>query len=258
MKFMTLFSVECAKLKRSRILILLFLPVFLMWLPAIVNADLNFRMGDVGISPEHNLLIQGFMGMAWFMIPATLLICTVLLNQTERMNRGLLKMLTLPVSRARLSLAKFLVIVLLAALQMLMSIAAYYVAAAAASRLQDYPFLLPLPLVCRVAGKLYLTAVPMAAVFWALATGIHTPIFALGIGLASIVPCILLINTKIWFAYPMSYPFYMLMTEYGAAAEGIFDTAVQLVPWIPTAAGLTAAALAVSCFCFGRQETHEP
>lgn len=256
MKCMTLVSVERAKLRRSHILPILFLPVFLMWLPAVVNADFNFHMQDVGISPEHNLLIQGFMGMAWFMIPATLLICTVLLTQIERTNRGLLNMLTLPVSRAWLSLAKFLMIVLLMALQMLMSIVAYYAAAALASQFQHYSFLLPLPYVFRVAGKLYLSAIPMAAVFWAVAVLVETPIFSLGIGLASIVPCVLLINTRIWFAYPMCYPFYMLMTEYGAAAEGIFTTTVRLVPWIPTALGLTAAALAASCAGFGRNEMH--
>ena len=36
--------------------------------------------------------------MVWFMIPASLVICTVLLNQTERSDRGILKMLSLPVS----------------------------------------------------------------------------------------------------------------------------------------------------------------
>ena len=41
----------------------------------------------------------------------------------------------------------------------------------------------------------------MAAVFWMIANLIQTPVFSVGIGLASIVPSVLMINTKIWFAY---------------------------------------------------------
>ena len=61
------------------------------------------------------------MGMTWFMIPASLVICTVLLTQTERSGKGMLKMLSLPV-RPALCLAKFTVLVILAFGQMGMTI----------------------------------------------------------------------------------------------------------------------------------------
>ena len=55
-----------------------------------------FGMQAEGISPENNFFIQGFMAMSWFMFPASMVVGTVLLNQTERMNKGILKMLALP------------------------------------------------------------------------------------------------------------------------------------------------------------------
>lgn len=254
MSLVSLIGVELKKIRRSKILLILLLPVLIMWLPAILNAAVNFDRKDIPITPEDNFFIQGFMGMAWFMIPATLVICTVLLTQTERTNNGILKMLVLPISTVKLCTAKFIVIILLAVLQMGMSIGAYYVSAAIASQTQDYSFLLEPLYVCRVAAALYLAAIPMAAVFWMLAALIKTPIFSVGIGLASIVPSVLMINTKLWFAYPMSYPFYLLMTEYGRAAEGIYSTQIQWLPWIPVAAAITILCLAVSCIAFGHAE----
>ena len=254
MNFFSLVGVELKKIRRSRITILLLLPVIITWIPSVLNAQLNFEMQDVGISPENNFFIQGFMGMVWFMLPATLIVCTVLLNQSERSNKAILKMLSLPVSTVKLCLAKFTVLLLLSTVQLIFTIGAYGLSAALASRMQDYPFLLDPLYVCRTAALFYLAAIPMAAVFWAIAVLIRTPIFSAGIGLASIVPAVLIINTKIWFAYPMCYPFYVLMTEYGKAAEGIFTTAIDLIPWLPTAAAIPLLALTVSCLGFGAAE----
>ena len=131
--------------------------------------------------------------------------------QTERANRGMVKMLSMPVNRAGLSLAKFAVLLLMAAVQMAMAAAAYYVSALVAARVWDYDFVLGPGYVCWNVLKIYAAALPMAAVYWAIANLISTPVFSIGVGLASIVPSVLMINTKFWFAYPMSYPFYMLM-----------------------------------------------
>lgn len=254
MNFFSLVGVELVKIRRSKILLILLIPVVIMWIPSIVNSQMIFDTRNIPITPENNFFIQGFMGMVWFMIPASLVICTVLLIQTERSNKGILKMLSLPVNTAKLCLAKFAVLILLAFAQMVMTIAAYYISAAIASHILDYPFLLEPLYVCRVTSCLYAGAIPMAAVFWMIANLIQTPVFSVGIGLASIVPSVLMINTKIWFAYPMSYPFYLLMVEYGRAAEGVYDTQIAWLPWLPVAVLMTAAALGIACVRFGAAE----
>ena len=254
MNLFSLFRVELVKIRRSRIFWILLIPALMMWLPSGFNAEVNFRMDTYGVPPEYNYFIQGYMGMAWFMIPATLIVCTVLLNQTERANNGILKCLALPVSTGRLSLAKFLVAVLLTFEQLALSIAAYYVSAVLASRLYEYDFILPFPYVCRAASLIYFAALPMAAVFWMLSVLIQTPIFSVGLGLASAVPSVLVLNTEIWYCYPMVYPFYVLMTEYGKMAEGIFDTEVQLFPLLPIAVIVTIVCLLIACLRFGAAE----
>ena len=254
MNFFSLVSVELKKIKRSKILLILLVPVIMMWIPGIINSDLIFDTKGIPISPEQNFFIQGYMGMVWFMIPASLVICTVLLIQTERSHGGIVKMLSLPVSSAKLCLAKFTVLILLASAQMIMTVCAYYLSAVLVSRIQDYDLILDPLYVCGNTLGIYAGAIPMAAVFWMVACLIRTPVFSVGIGLASIVPSVLIINTKIWFAYPMSYPFYLLMAQYGKAAEGMYDTRIDWLPWLPAAAVITILALAISCARYGASE----
>lgn len=254
MNLFSLIGIELAKIRRSGITAILILPVIILWIPSILNAEINFDTRGIAITPEHNFFIQGFMGMAWFMLPASLIICTVLLSQTERGNHAILKMLSLPVNTGLLCLAKFIVMLVLSGVQILLTVGVYYISAAAASRTQDYAFMLDPGYVCRIAGYFYLAAIPMAALFWMITTLITTPIFSMGIGLASIVPSVLMINTKYWFAYPMCYPFYVLVTEYNNVIIDTPPAEIDPVPWIPLAVTVTILALVISCSRFGYAE----
>lgn len=254
MNFLSLVKVEFHKIRRSGITLILLISVIILWIPSILNAHMNFGMQAQGISPEHNFLIQGFMAMAWFIFPASMIVGTVLLVQTERSNHGILKMLALPVSTAWLCLAKFLVLLSLAGVQMLMSVGMYFVSAAIASHTQNYPFMLPPLFVLREAGLMLLASIPMLAFFWLLSVCFQTPVFSVGMGLASIVPSVLIINTRLWFVYPMSYPFFVIVAEYGKLAALMETAQVKLLPWLPVAVGITALCLTVSCLCFGRAE----
>jgi len=120
MNFLSILAVEWKKLRRSSILLILGIAAVMLWIPSVLNADLNFGMQAEGISPEHSFLIQGFLGMAWFMFPASMVVSTVLLAQTERTNHGILRMLALPISAGKLCLAKYMILLGLAAIQILM------------------------------------------------------------------------------------------------------------------------------------------
>ena len=254
MNFLSLVSVEFQKIRRSRIFLILILATIILWVPSILNADFNFGMQAEGISPENNFFIQGFMAMAWFIFPATMVVITVLQTQTERSNHGILKMLALPVSTAKLCMAKFVVLVSFSAIQFLMSIGMYYISIAIAGHTQNYDFFLSPLFVFKEVGMMWASSIPMLAFFWLLAVCIQTPIFSIGIGLASVVPSVLVINTKAWFAYPMAYPFFVITSEYGKLATNLSTSQVELIPWLPVAALITAVCLMISCIRFGQAE----
>lgn len=254
MNFLSLTGVEFQKIRRSKILLILFASVIILWIPSILNARQNFGMQAEGISPENNFLIQGFMGMAWFMFPAGMVVSTVLLSQTERTNNGILKMLALPVHTAKLCMAKFIVLLSLAAVQILMTTGMYFLSASIVSHTQNYSFMLSPLFVLKEAGIIFLSGIPMLAFFFALSVCIQTPVFSVGAGLASIVPSVLMINTKAWFVYPMSYPFFTITAEYGKLAEKLDTAPVKYIPWIPVAVLITVTCLVISCHKFGQAE----
>lgn len=252
MSFLSLTGVEFKKIKHSKILLILLVAAIFLWLPSIFNAHIN--MQAEGISPENNFLIQGFLGMAWFMYPASMVVGTVLLSQTERSNKGIVKMLSLPINTAKLCMAKFIVLLTLAAIQILMTVGMYFISAAIVTQIQSYDFILSPLFVLKEAGFIYLASIPMIAVFWMLSVCIQTPIFAIGTGLASIVPSVLMINTKIWFVYPMCYPFFVITSEYSNLTTKLSNSQIDLIPLLPIAVVLTILCLAVSCIRFGQAE----
>ena len=163
-------------------------------------------------------------------------------------------MLALPISTAKLCIAKFVVLTALAAAQILMMTGMYYVSAAISSGTQDYHFILPPLFVLKEISLIFLSAIPMISIFWMLSVCIQTPVFSVGIGLASIVPSVLIINTKVWFAYPMSYPFFVITAEYSKLAANLDTAQVELMPWLPVAALITILCLGISCLRFGQAE----
>lgn len=238
MNFLSLVTIEFKKIKRSKILFVFLIAAIILWLPSIFNGELNFNT-VVGISPEYNLFIQGTMGASWFLYPASMVVATLLLNQIERNNNGNLKMRSLPLNMWSLYLAKFVVLLALAAIQLLIVVGLYYASTAIISQTQDYNFFLSPFFVLKEIGLIYVSAIPMLAVFWLISSKIKTPIFAIGLSLASIVPSVLLINTKVWFLYPMCYPFFVVVSEYGKLATNLSTSTIELIPWIPVAALIT-------------------
>ena len=61
MNLIRLIKIEIGKLKRSKIGLILLIPVLLVWISGIMNADMNFEMQAEGISPENNFFIQSFL-----------------------------------------------------------------------------------------------------------------------------------------------------------------------------------------------------
>ena len=177
-----------------------------------------------------------------------------MLNQLERTNQGILKMLSLPVSAAGLCLGKFLILLLLSAFQMVLMAVLYYPAAAIASHSAGYDFILPLSTVLYETLVIYISSIPMAAFYWLIAVCIRTSVFSVGIGLATIVPTVLFINTKFWFAYPMCYPYYLMAQLLGQPQADIYTLSVDLFPLVPVASAVTLVCLIISCLCFGRAE----
>lgn len=50
------------KIRRSKILLLLLIPVIMMWIPGIINGDMSFDLRGIPITPENNFLFRALWG----------------------------------------------------------------------------------------------------------------------------------------------------------------------------------------------------
>ena len=75
-----------------------------------------------------------------------------------------------------------------------------------------------------------------------------------GMGFAAIVPSVLMINTRLWFVYPLCYPLYWANWERGQLAAGSNAAPLPLLPWLPLAAGIAIWCLGIACLRYGAAE----
>ena len=64
MSFLSLIGIELKKIRRSKIFLILLIPVIMMWIPGIINADMNFDLRGIPITPENNFLFRAL--WVWF------------------------------------------------------------------------------------------------------------------------------------------------------------------------------------------------
>ncbi len=105
MNFFDLLKIEFKKVKRSKIVPLIFIAPLLVVISGIANLSRYF-------SPEYTnawsaMFIQSALVYAYYLLPFSMIVVCVMIAGRETQHNGILKMLALPVSRYALSLAKF-------------------------------------------------------------------------------------------------------------------------------------------------------
>ena len=105
MNFFDLLKIEFKKVKRSKIVPLIFIAPLLVVISGVANLSRYF-------SPEYTnawsaMFIQSALVYAYYLLPFSMIVVCVMIAGRETQHNGILKMLALPVSRYALSLAKF-------------------------------------------------------------------------------------------------------------------------------------------------------
>ena len=62
MNFFSLVTVELKKIKRSKILLILLVPVVMMWIPSVINSDFTFDTGGNSHHSRKQFLYSGLYG----------------------------------------------------------------------------------------------------------------------------------------------------------------------------------------------------
>ena len=252
MSLLELLKIEFMKVKRSKIIPLIFIAPILVVTSGIANLSSYF-------TPEYTnawsaMFIQSALVYAYYLLPFSMIVVCVMIAGRETQNNGILKMLALPVNRYALSLAKFFVLVFYLFMEMVVFVIMFLIAGIVATRTTGITEALPLFYLVKWCMGLFLTMLPCIAAIWAITVLFEKTLLSVGLNLFLVIPGVLIANTPLWIVYPYCYSGYLVscsLHDFTAESSG---TAFSLFPFMTCAIVVFVLALLLAVRKFGKKE----
>ncbi len=252
MNFFELLKVEFTKVKRSRIVPLIFIAPLLVVTSGIANLSSYFTPEYTNAWPA--MFIQSALVYAYYLLPFSMIVVCVMIAGREIQNNGILKMLALPVSRYKLSLAKFCILMFYLFMEMFVFLAVFVAAGLIATGIMGISETLPVLYLFKWCVGLFFTMLPCVAVMWAITVLFEKPLLSVGLNLLLVIPGVLFANTPIWIVYPYCYSGYLVSCSLHDYTTEASDAALSLFPFLPCAVLVFVLALALAVTQFGKKE----
>lgn len=252
MSFLELLKIEFMKVKRGKIIPLIFIAPLLVVASGVANLQSYF-------SPEYTnawaaMFIQSALVYAYYLLPLSMIVVCVMIAGRETGNNGILKMLALPVSRYALSAVKFCVLLFYLFMEMIVFLVVFVITGWIATNHTGVTEALPIMYLLKWCVGLFLTMLPGTAAMWAITVLFEKPLLSVGFNLLLVIPGVLAANTPLWVVYPYCYSGYLVscsLHDFTAKGAG---TGFHLFPFLPCAILIFALVLTVAILCFGKKE----
>lgn len=252
MSFLELIKIEFIKVKRSKMIPLIFIAPLLVVASGVANLQSYF-------SPEYTnawaaMFIQSALVYAYYLLPFSMIVVCVMIAGRETGNNGILKMLALPVSRYSLSAAKFCVLLFYLFMEMVVFLCVFVITGLIATRGTGVTEALPILYLLKWCAGLFLTMLPGVAAMWAITVLFEKPLLSVGLNLLLVIPGVLAANTPLWVVYPYCYSGYLVSCSlHDFTAKGV-SAGFKLFPFLPCAILIFALVLILAITRFGKKE----
>lgn len=252
MSFLELLKIEFMKVKRGKIVPLIFIAPLLVVTSGVANLHGYF-------TPEYTnawaaMFIQSALVYSYYLLPFSMIVVCVMISGRETGNNGVLKMLALPVSRYALSTAKFCVLLFYLFMEMVVFLLVFVVAGLIATRSAGITETLPLIYLLKWCIELFLTMLPSVATMWAITVLFEKPLLSVGLNLFLVIPGVLVANTPLWFAYPYCYSGYLVSCSLHDFTTTGVSTGFELFPFLPCAVVIFVLVFGIAVTRFGKKE----
>ena len=158
MSFLELLRIEFTKVKRSKMIPLIFAAPLLVVSSGVANLSRYFTPEYTNAWPA--MFIQSALVYSYYLLPLSMIVVCVMIAGRETGNNGILKMLALPVSRYALSMAKFCVLVFYLFMEMAVFFAVFVIAGTVATGAMGVTETLPVLYLMKWCAGLFLTMLP--------------------------------------------------------------------------------------------------
>ena len=250
MRFFELLKIEFMKVKRSKIVPLIFLAPLLVVASGVASLSRYFTPEYTNAWPA--MFIQSALVYAYYLLPFSMIVVCAMIAGRETGSNGLLKMLALPVSRCALSVAKFCVLLVSLLLEMVVFLLVFVLAGGIATRTMGVTETLPMLYLLKWCLWLFLTMLPCMAAMWAITVLFKKPLLSVGLNLLLVIPGVLVANTPLWILYPYCYSGYLVscsLHDFTAESSG---AAFSLFPFLPCAILVFSLFFALAVTRFGK------
>ncbi len=252
MSFCELLVIEFMKVKRSKIIPLIFIAPLLVVASGVASLQRY-------LTPEYThawaaMFIQSALVYAYYLLPLSMIIVCVMIAGRETAHNGMLKMLALPINRYALSAAKFCVLLFYLLMELVVFFVVFVIAGLIATGSTGMSETLPVLYLLQWCCVLFVTMVPSLAGMWAITVLFEKPLASIGLNILLVIPGVLAANTPLWVVYPYCYSGYVVSRAlHAAGAMGVGD-GVALFPFVLCAFVISAVALWVAIMRFGKKE----
>lgn len=252
MSFLELLKIEFMKVKRGKIIPLIFIAPLLVIASGVANLRSYF-------TPEYTnawaaMFIQSALVYAYYLLPFSMIVVCVMIAGREMRNNGILKMLALPVSRHALSAAKFCVLLFYLLMEIVLFLVVFVITGLIATRSTGITETLPIMYLLKWSAGLFLTMLPSVAIMWAITVLFDKPLLSACLNLFLVIPSVLAANTPLWIAYPYCYSGYLVSCSlHDFTAEGV-SIGFRLFPFLPCAILIFVLVLVIAVTRFGKKE----
>ena len=252
MSFFELLIIEFTKVKRSKIVPLIFVAPLLVVTSGIVNLSRYFTPEYTDAWPA--MFIQSALVYAYYLLPLTMIVVCVMIAGRETGNNGILKMLALPISRYALSLAKFCVLVFYLLMEVIIFGVVFVIAGIIATHTMGITEALPVLYLLKWCASLFFTMLPSIATMWTITVLFEKTLLSVGLNLLLVIPGVLFANTPLWIAYPYCYSGYLVSCSLHDFTVEASDITFSMFPFIPCAIGIFVIMMILSVTQFGKKE----
>ena len=178
MSFLDLLKIEFMKVKRSKIVPLIFIAPLLVVVSGVASLSNYFTPEYTNAWPA--MFIQSALVYAYYLLPFSMIVVCVMIAGRETGNNGILKMLALPVSRCALSIAKFCVLTFYLFMEMVVFLVVFVIAGLIATQTMGVTETLPILYLLKWCLGLFLTMLPCIAAMWAITVLFEKPLLSVG------------------------------------------------------------------------------
>ncbi|MGL5260437.1 MAG: ABC transporter permease [Lachnospiraceae bacterium] len=253
LKFGDYLNIEIIKIRRNKIFPILLIAPILVVVSGI--SALSMYLTPEYPDPWAAMFIQSSLLFSYYLLPLSMVVVCVMLHSREQQANGILKMLSLPVDKTKMVLAKFMVVVIYLIIEMLIFLVVFTIAGLYTSFTNELITPAPIGYILKWSSLILISMLPSIAVMWAITVRFSKIFISVGLNFLFTIPGILFSALPVWYLFPYCYSGHIIRSAISSTNIDVPELPFNLIPFIPVAFIVFIVFLFISIKSFGKYET---